>query len=171
LLNKNFFDFFRSEFCINSDRLYFFHSVVILIFIMKFSVFFCALVVQVISIVESNAVNKFQVVQTEYGPVKGVKKETILGRDYFSFQGIPYMMPPLGKLRFKAPEPPSPWKDPVDATGKSPAYTQINTQKLQLEGQEDAGVINVFTPSLSKSSSLPVLVWIHGGSFHVNSKA
>lgn len=43
----------------------------------------------------------FLVIDTEYGPVKGCKKETVLGRNYIGFHKIPYMKPPVGKLRFK----------------------------------------------------------------------
>jgi carboxylesterase type B len=43
---------------------------------------------------------QFIIVQTEYGPVKGIKKDTCLGLEYISFQGIPYMKAPEGKLKF-----------------------------------------------------------------------
>ena len=45
--------------------------------------------------------NKFVIVDTEYGPVKGAKKVTVLGNNYINFQGIPYMKAPIGKLRFR----------------------------------------------------------------------
>jgi hypothetical protein len=107
-------------------------------------------------------------VQTEYGLVQGVQKQTVLGRDYFSFQGIPYMKQPLGKLRFKAPEPPEPWSKPLNATIEPPIYPSYNSYKQQLVGQENAAVINVYTPSLYPLCHLPVLVWIHGGFFQVS---
>lgn len=44
---------------------------------------------------------KFVVVDTAYGPVKGIKKDTSLGQEIVSFQKIPYMKAPIGKLRFK----------------------------------------------------------------------
>lgn len=40
-------------------------------------------------------------VDTEDGRVSGVVEESVKGRDFFSFYGIPYARPPLGKLRFK----------------------------------------------------------------------
>jgi cholinesterase len=45
--------------------------------------------------------NSFVIVDTEYGPVKGITKGSCLGAQYVNFQGIPYMRPPVGKLRFK----------------------------------------------------------------------
>lgn len=47
------------------------------------------------------ASNKFVIVDTQYGPVKGAKKVTILGNDYVNFRGIPYMKASTGKLRFR----------------------------------------------------------------------
>lgn len=43
----------------------------------------------------------YQTIETQYGPVKGIKKFGCYGDEYFSFQGIPYMKPPVGKLRFR----------------------------------------------------------------------
>ena len=45
-------------------------------------------------------------VSTEYGPIRGCKKVSVLGKDYFNFQCIPYMTAPIGKLRFRDPEAP-----------------------------------------------------------------
>jgi hypothetical protein len=139
---------------------------------MKVSVIFCAVfLLQTITFATSQVTNlrKLRTVLTTYGAVTGIQKKTALGRDFYSFQGIPYMKPPLGKLRFTAPEPPTYWFRPFDATKEPPAYTQIDsTFTQQLVGQEDAGVINVYTPSPNIVARLPVLVWIHGGSFHVS---
>lgn len=44
--------------------------------------------------------DKFVVVKTNYGPVKGVRRDTSLGQEIISFQKIPFMKPPVGKLRF-----------------------------------------------------------------------
>lgn len=41
------------------------------------------------------------VVQTNYGPVRGCKRQSIVGEEYLSFRGVPYARPPLGDLRFK----------------------------------------------------------------------
>lgn len=42
------------------------------------------------------------VVQTEYGKVRGITDYTMYdNRTFYSFRGIPYAKPPVGKLRFK----------------------------------------------------------------------
>lgn len=134
---------------------------------MKAGIFlFCLFAVQVTSQVTN--LNKLKTVITQYGLVQGTQKTTILGRNYYSFQSIPYMKAPLGKLRFRDPVPPTPWLKPLDATKEPPSYSCFDSFTQQLVGQEDAAVINVYTPYLPPGQRLPVIVWIHGGSFHVS---
>lgn len=45
--------------------------------------------------------NSTIVIETNSGPVRGIKRTTILGDDYLSFQSIPYAEPPVGSLRFR----------------------------------------------------------------------
>lgn len=107
----------------------------------------------------------FVVVETEHGPVKGVHKSSVLGRSFANFQGIPYMKAPLGKLRFRDAETPESWLSPLDVTNEPPAYSHISMMTNKFEGQEDAGIINVFTPYVEPNKLLPVLVWIYGGGY------
>lgn len=41
------------------------------------------------------------IVGTTKGPVKGIRKTSILGTDFYRFRGIPYAKAPIGELRFK----------------------------------------------------------------------
>ncbi len=41
------------------------------------------------------------IVETNYGPVRGIKRTSAVGDQFFSFRGIPYAKPPIGNLRFK----------------------------------------------------------------------
>lgn len=41
------------------------------------------------------------VIETNYGPVRGIKRISAVGDEFFSFRGIPYAKPPVGGLRFK----------------------------------------------------------------------
>jgi cholinesterase len=108
----------------------------------------------------------FEIVDIDSGPVKGVQKPSILGRDYFSFQGIPYMKASVGKLRFRDAQPPDSWSEPFDATKEPASYCISNFLNYRIEGREDAGIINVYTPYLKTEKPLPVMVWIHGGGFY-----
>jgi cholinesterase len=108
------------------------------------------------------------IVQTEHGPIQGVQRITKLGRDYVSFQGIPYMKPPVGRLRFQDPQEPNKWKDPLDVSTENESYCFYHPSEAK-GGQEDAGTINVFVPVNSNSDLLPVMVFIHGGGFQMGS--
>jgi carboxylesterase type B len=59
---------------------------------------------------------------TQYGSVQGVQKISTLDREFVSFQGIPFMKAPIGKLRFQDPQPPENWKDPFDASDEPASY-------------------------------------------------
>lgn len=105
------------------------------------------------------SLNKFVTVDTEYGPVKGLRKETVLGVDYISFQGIPYMKPAVGELRFRDAQPPNKWSE-FDATADCPTYVTIDMMTQKIVGQENAGVVNVFTKNLRPDKLTPVMVWV-----------
>ena len=60
-----------------------------------------------------------RVVNTHSGPVRG-KKGTTGDHHHFGSLGIPYAEPPLGKLRFKPPEPVKPWTDVYEAFSDGP---------------------------------------------------
>ncbi|CRK91320.1 CLUMA_CG004994, isoform A [Clunio marinus] len=109
------------------------------------------------------------IVETENGPVEGVKKNSCLGRNYFSFQGVPYMKAPIGKLRFRDAEPPKKWTEPLDVTQDSSAYCMRSFINYADGGKEDANTVNVYTPYIRPSKPLPVLFWIHGGGWNAGS--
>ncbi|XP_049872479.1 juvenile hormone esterase-like [Pectinophora gossypiella] len=88
------------------------------------------------------------------------------GSKYFSFKGIPYAKPPLGTLRFKAPQPAEPWKGTRDATQHGSICTQFNIFEAKIvPGSEDCLFLNVYTPNINPETLLPVMFFIHGGAF------
>ncbi len=111
------------------------------------------------------------VVPTAYGPVMG----NLSFGDIRVFKGIPYAAPPVGELRWKAPRPPEPWKLPLlcDVFKSScPSYPSTTDIDLQLETfDEDCLYLNVWTPADDAEAGLPVMVYIHGGSFLTGSAA
>src|SRR5689334_21819416 len=61
-------------------------------------------------------------VTTDKGPVQGV-----ISGETRVFLGIPYAAPPVGDLRWKPPQAPAAWTDPLDASKRGPACAQLNT--------------------------------------------
>ncbi|XP_048485364.1 juvenile hormone esterase isoform X1 [Plutella xylostella] len=106
-------------------------------------------------------------VQTAQGWLQGEELEQVGGEgSYFSFKGVPYAAPPVGKLRFKAPQPPLPWDGVRKATEHGPVCPQndIFTNTL-LPGSEDCLYLNVYTKNLKPKQPLAVMVFIHGGGY------
>ena len=63
----------------------------------------------------SSATQVDLVINTSHGKVQG-KLLSVLGGNVRAFLGVPYGKPPLGKLRFRAPEPVEKWEGVRDAT-------------------------------------------------------
>jgi para-nitrobenzyl esterase len=99
---------------------------------------------------------------------------TIVGKsenDIQSFLGIPYAKPPVGELRFRAPEPHGPWSGTLDATRPGNRAMQPNFSGDGSSAgaySEDCLVVNIYTPA-ADSRARPVLFWIHGGAYYIGS--
>ncbi|XP_053969290.1 esterase B1-like [Anastrepha ludens] len=109
--------------------------------------------------------------QLPQGRIRGAKRETVYGDTYYSFEGIPYAQPPVGKLRFRAPVPFGNWKETLDGTKSPPKPVQKNLKTGQIEGSEDCLYLNVFTKNINVTKQMPVMVWIFGGAFHTGRAA
>jgi len=106
-------------------------------------------------------------VKTEQGKVTG---KTINNGKVKAFLGLPYAAPPIGDLRWKAPEPPAKWKGERDATKFAAHCAQnhvFDDMVFQDPGpQEDCLYLNVYAPAdATDASKLPVMYWIHGGGY------
>ncbi|MGA8042828.1 MAG: carboxylesterase family protein [Terracidiphilus sp.] len=87
-----------------------------------------------------------------------------------AFLGLPYAAPPVGDLRWKAPQPPAAWKTTRDASmfghhcAQNPVFADMIFQDPG--PSEDCLYLNVYAPADAKAkSNLPVMFWIHGGGY------
>lgn len=103
------------------------------------------------------------IVRTESGLVAGS------GVTVRSYKGIPYAAPPVGELRWKAPQPVKPWKGIRVAT----TFAANCPQGPLVPGpqSEDCLALNIWTPAGNSPRGLPVMVWIHGGGFRMGSSS
>nr|AIY68377.1 putative alpha-esterase [Leptinotarsa decemlineata] len=106
------------------------------------------------------------VVAISEGQVRGCVGTDIDGGQFHSFLGIPYAKPPVGELRFKAPQPVEPWSGIKETVKVGDACIQRDMLFTgAIIGSEDCLHLNVFTRTLPQEDSTlkPVMVWIHGG--------
>lgn len=107
--------------------------------------------------------NSFPVVETLYGPIRGIREG-----DVAVFRGIPFAKPPIGSLRFRPPQPPQRWSKVRDATQFGPIAPQGKSRLARVMGDfdlpqsEDCLTLNVWSPDL-RGPPAAVMVWIHGG--------
>src|SRR5438067_646710 len=87
------------------------------------------------------------------------------------YKGIPYAAPPVGGLRWKAPQPAAAWKGVRAATEFAAScmqepYPQSSIYYTPLANvSEDCLYLNVWTATAAASERRPVMVWIHGGAY------
>jgi para-nitrobenzyl esterase len=83
--------------------------------------------------------------------------------------GIPFARPPVGDLRWRAPQAPEPWEGVRDALAPGPMCVQKPSPLAgggadgapARIGEEDCLYLNVWAPANARQ--LPVMFWIHGG--------
>lgn len=121
-----------------------------------------------------------ELVKTKYGTLKAVKSNA----GYSLFRGVTYAKPPVGELRWRAPEEPEKWDgirlcdrygdacaqfdrwssatDDVTDDDEHP-YINIENYPYPPHMSEDCLYLNIYTPADSKEDKLPVMIYIHGG--------
>ena len=103
-------------------------------------------------------------VKVESGALRGVSQDGVV-----SYKGIPFAAPPIGNLRWKAPQPAAHWNGVRSAAQYGHDCMQLpfpsDAAPLGTTPDEDCLVLNVWVPATRAPGKLPVMVWIYGGGF------
>lgn len=102
------------------------------------------------------------VATTTQGEVQGIKTDAAI-----AFKGVPFAKPPVGDLRWRAPQDPEPWDGVLDATESQSVCVQKEMtvtwhQTGEIIGSEDCLYLDVYRPK-NRKKDLPVYVFFHGG--------
>ncbi|WP_150270927.1 carboxylesterase/lipase family protein [Paenibacillus tepidiphilus] len=105
------------------------------------------------------------IARTIYGQLQGVPGEGVC-----VWRGIPFAAPPAFERRFAPPAAPEAWDGvrPADAFGPV-SHQPVSSNGIRFAGttpvySEDCLYLNVWSPA-EEGEKLPVMVWIHGGTF------
>jgi para-nitrobenzyl esterase len=118
-----------------------------------------------------NTGNNADTISVDGGMISGVKSST---SDIVSYKGIPFAAPPVGDLRWKAPQPVIPWQGVkmCDTYSASPMQAvpkpfMVYTPEFLIAEKpisEDCLYLNVWTGA-KKGEKRAVMLWIYGGGF------
>lgn len=127
-------------------------------------------------LVQASAQAQVNTVKTENGLVAGERQD-----DIAVFKGIPFAAPPVGDLRWKAPQPAADWKGVKQCTNFSASPIQPKPVPFYCWSEEfiappeplseDCLYLNIWTGARSSKEKRPVFVWIYGGGFSSGSAA
>jgi para-nitrobenzyl esterase len=129
----------------------------------------------VLAMISSGSTLAADQVRTENGVVEGT---TTVSPGVRVFRGIPFAAPPVGELRWKAPQPVKSWSGVRKASEfgprcmQAPIYSDmIFRDRADQPMSEDCLYLNVWTPAKSSREHLAVMVWFYGGGFQAGSSS
>ena len=101
------------------------------------------------------------IVNTKSGPVSGSFDNAV-----HAFKGIPYAQ----AERFMPPQDPDAWEEVRECTDFGPVAKQVVAWIDESDmDEEKLFSLNIWTQGLKDGKKRPVMVWLHGGGFHVGS--
>jgi para-nitrobenzyl esterase len=133
---------------------------------MKRRIFFTAILIMFIC--GFSAARQPDTVKVEGGLAQGTSEDGLK-----VYKGIPFAAPPVGDLRWRAPQPAAKWDGVLKADKYGPSPIQ-GMRMGNMGGQgpgssEDCLYLNIWTPAKSSKDRIPVFVWIYGGGFNMGS--
>ncbi len=112
------------------------------------------------------------IITTKYGKIKGIRE-----RGCIVYKGVPYARPPVGRLRWRKPQPCLPWEGVLHAGCYSSKSVQFGNPRdtfynkefysnpdFDVPVSEDCLYLNIWVPE-NGGEKLPVAVYVHGGAF------
>jgi para-nitrobenzyl esterase len=116
--------------------------------------------------------NNLDIIKTDSGLISGTINS---GGDIHIFKGIPFAAPPIGELRWKAPQPMKAWDGVKKCVTFGPSPMQGTPVPFSMWSEEflipkepiseDCLYLNVWSGAKSSNEKRPVIVWIYGGGF------
>jgi len=100
-----------------------------------------------------------EAVRIDTGAVRGTLENGVR-----VYRGIPYAAPPVGDLRWRAPQPVKPWNTVLQCDKFCPSCPQPKYDPVG-RTSEDCLYLNIWTQARERTEKLPVMVWIHGGAW------
>jgi para-nitrobenzyl esterase len=109
------------------------------------------------------------VVETVNGALRGVDDGRVT-----AWKGVRYAAPPVGDLRWRGPEPVTPWTTVADADRYGYVCPQPVDPRIPIDlgapQGEDCLTLNVWASSdTAAGDRKPVMVWVHGGAYILGS--
>ena len=111
-----------------------------------------------------SVIDKAPEVRTTAGLVRGSTEDGLA-----VFRGIPFAQPPVGELRFAAPQPVKAWdgiRETVSFGPPPPQSLMFGPPSSTVTG-DDWLTVNVWSPQSGAGGALPVMVWIYGGAYQL----